>query len=464
MTGDLGPEAYRFVEFLAAAGFSVWQTLPLGPPQLDGSPYQCLSVNAGDPRLISIELMQSWGWLDVVETDTHSTHANCLLRAHEGFLRNADEAEHAAYQDFIRENSDWLDDFALFRALNGELDGAPWWRWEAGLRDRDSNTLARARKRLSAIVEQHRFEQFVFRRQWLDLKGFANERGIQLFGDIPIFVAHDSAEVWAARELFDLDECGKPRHVAGVPPDYFSATGQRWGNPLYNWQTMQADGFAWWKRRVETQRVLFDLIRIDHFRGFEAYWAIPVDEDTAENGTWTPAPGKALFEALLADLGCLPLVAEDLGIITPEVEVLRDTFGLPGMRILQFAFDGEVDNPYLPHNHLENCVVYTGTHDNDTTVGWFAACDERERARVLEYLGHPHEPIPWPLIRQALASVARLAVVPMQDVLALDSAHRMNTPGTSGGNWCWRFDWRQVEPGLAGRLRHMIGLYGRALD
>lgn len=456
-TGELGEDAYRFVRFLSSAGLSVWQTLPMGPPHADGSPYQCFSINAGDTRLISLQLLQDWGWL----AQPHPERAASLVAAHQGFIGAAEPAQKKAFADFLHQQAHWLDDFALFSALKARHGDEPWWTWEQGLRDRQDKALAGARSTLQVAIAQCCFEQFVFFRQWLDVKRYANEQGILLFGDMPIFVGHDSAEVWAYRHLFDLDEHGQVRRVAGVPPDYFSATGQRWGNPLYNWKAMEAEDFAWWRHRVETQCVLFDLIRVDHFRGFEAYWAIDADHDTAMHGQWVKAPGEKLFKALLQHHETLPLVAEDLGVITEQVEQLRDNFGLPGMKILQFAFDGEAKNPYLPYKHLENCVVYTGTHDNDTSLGWFQSCDPAVRARVLEYLGQPTEAMPWCLLRQAFASVARLAVAPMQDFLSLGSEHRMNRPGTCEGNWRWRFQWDQLEPDLAARIKRMSVVYGR---
>ena len=295
----------------------------------------------------------------------------------------------------------------------------------------------------------------------MNLKQYANERGVLLFGDVPIFVAHDSAEVWAHREIFDLLESGQPRVVAGVPPDYFSATGQRWGNPLYRWDKMEANGFNFWIDRLKTQSTLFDFVRIDHFRGFEAYWEIPASEETAINGVWVKAPGEKLFARLYEALPDLNLVAEDLGVITPEVDALRRNHGLPGMKILQFAFAGGPDNPYLPYHHGEDCVVYTGTHDNDTTLGWYTALDKEVQAFVDEYLGRSRELMPWPLIRAALASRARLAILPMQDILGLGKEHRMNTPGTSGGNWSWRFGWDDIQPDLAERMRRRVSMYGR---
>ncbi len=468
--GDLGPDAYRFIDFLAAAGIGVWQTLPLGPTHGDCSPYLARSVHAGNPLLIGHTPLIEAGWVtraacvppaDLSGAQGLAYRYGVLAHAWRGFRASAIAEQHAALADFVAAHAYWLEDYALYEALRREHGGASWVAWPAPLRDRDPAALTQARARFGDMLDQVRFEQFMFFRQWERLKQYANARDILLFGDMPIFVAHDSADVWAQRAYFDLDAAGAPRVVAGVPPDYFSATGQRWGNPHYRWSRMQADGFRWWRERLRTQLRLFDLVRIDHFRGFEAYWEIPAASDTAIGGHWVKAPGAALFAKLHDEWEVLPLVAEDLGYITPEVHALREAFGLPGMKILQFAFDGGADNPYLPHRHEANGVVYTGTHDNDTTLGWFEGLDAPARRRVLEYLGHPGEPMPWPLIRCALASVARLAVVPLQDVLGLGRGHRMNTPGVPNGNWRWRFQWDQISGDLAGRLRHMVEVYGR---
>lgn len=463
--GDLGG-ARRFVDFLAEAGFSVWQVLPLGPTHDDGSPYHSLSVHAANPLLIDLTALVQAGWLEPERCQASPADAvvyrhTCLREAHAGFLRKATDADREALEGYADANAPWLEDYALYEALRGELGHAPWWDWPAALRDREPTTIFSARQRLAETIAQVRFEQFLFDRQWHALKAHAGARGILLFGDMPIFVAHDSAEVWAHREYFQLDARGQPRVVAGVPPDYFSETGQRWGNPLYVWERMRADGFRWWVARLATELSRFDLVRVDHFRGFEACWEIPADDDTAINGRWREAPGEALFDALLARFGRLPLVAEDLGHITPAVHALRARYHLPGMAVLQFAFDGGVDNPYLPHNLARDSVVYTGTHDNDTTLAWFQALPAEKQARVVEYLGHPHEPMPRPLLRAALASVARLAMVPMQDLLGLGAGHRMNIPGTTDGNWRWRFTWDQVAPGLDEDLRRMVEMYGR---
>ena len=463
--GDLGDAAFRFIDFLSAAGMRVWQMLPLGPTHADGSPYQCRSVYAGSPALISLARLHQWGWLTADDVSRAHTdpglRQTCLRNAHQGYLRAATPQESTTYTRFLSQHAHWLDDYALYQALQQEHAGAPWWSWPAALRDRAPTALNKARARLAPAMQQVRFEQYVFFRQWHDLRDHATAQGLWLFGDMPIFVAHDSADVWAQRDYFLLDPQGQPTVVAGVPPDYFSATGQRWGNPLYHWQRMQADGFRWWLTRAGTQLELFDLLRIDHFRGFEAYWEIPVAETTAVHGRWVTAPGDALFQVLQSHFDPLPLVAEDLGVITREVTALRERYALPGMRILQFAFDGGADNPYPPHRHERNSVVYTGTHDNDTTLSWFEGLPPEQQHRVRDYLGFPAEPMPWPLIRAALASVADLAILPMQDVLALGAGQRMNTPGTTAGNWGWRFAWEQVDAGLAPRLRHLVQLYER---
>ena len=458
--GDLGPDAYRFIDFLAAAGIGVWQVLPLGPTHSDRSPYQCLSVHAGDPELISIQPLLDHGW--VTAQALHDSRSDALQQARDGFRQHADDGQRDAWRHFTEAEAGWLDTYALFIALRDAHGHQGWNDWPQPLRDRQADALQQAREQYAERIEQVRFEQFLFQQQWCDLRRYANQRGIRLFGDLPIFVAHDSADVWANPEQFLLDHNGHPNVVAGVPPDYFSATGQRWGNPLYDWPHMAKDDFAWWRDRLRSQLSLFDLVRIDHFRGFEAYWEIPGDADTAVDGRWVTGPGNALFEAISKDLGTpLPLVAEDLGVITDEVEALRDRWGLPGMKILQFAFDGNADNPYLPHNHRRLSVVYTGTHDNDTSLGWYNSLDAPTRNNLHEYLGRPGEAWPWPLLRSALASVACLAVLPMQDLLALGSEHRMNVPGVAEGNWGWRFQWDWLQPELAARVHDMVSRYGR---
>ena len=463
-SGDLGPDAYRFVDFMVACGFSVWQTLPLGPPHDDLSPYSAQSAHAGNPRLIALEPLVEAGWLKPdkgpgINEDGWTYRQRRLIEARQGFEKAG--RIRGEYEAFLDQHQSWLDDFALYQAIRAAQGQSAWADWPPELRDRHPEALAAMRQQLDKSLAQCRFEQFLFHRQWTAIKKYANERGILIFGDIPLFVGYDSADVWARRDCFLLDDEGRPKVVAGVPPDYFSATGQLWGNPHYAWESMRADGFQWWKDRIHTQLTQFDLLRIDHFRGLEAYWEIPAGAETAVSGRWQLAPGDELFRTLRAKFGRLPLVAEDLGIITPEVETLRDNHGLPGMKVLHFAFGGGADNPYLPHNHVLNSVVYTGTHDNNTTLGWFEELDEQTRAHLFDYLGGHPASIPELLVRCAFASVARLAVVPMQDILSLGGEDRMNRPGVAKGNWRWRFRWDQVSSGVAAHYRHLLELYGR---
>lgn len=463
--GDLGHDAYRFVEFLAASGITVWQVLPLGPTHPDGSPYQCLSVHAGNHLLICLDWLVDRHWLtadSVPAKLTAEARSACLAKAFQGFQTQADPQTKQAFKEFKQANRHWLEDYALFQVIRAQHKSHGWLAWPKKLRDRDKQELSKFANKHTEALEQESFIQYVFFRQWQELRDYAHQHGVLLFGDMPIFVAHDSADVWANRQNFQLDETGQSTVVAGVPPDYFSETGQRWGNPHYDWQHMQANDFSWWLERMRTQLGLFDLIRIDHFRGFEAYWEIAAEAKTAIGGHWVKAPGTELLQRLYEEFHELPLVAEDLGIITPEVEALRDQFGLPGMKILQFAFGSGPENPYLPHNCLPNSVMYTGTHDNDTTLGWYKTCDDAMRTLLDDYLGcSTAGKMPWPLIRAALASVSRLAVLPMQDLLELGSEHRMNIPGTSEGNWQWQFEWSQLPAVLVERLRHLNNLYGR---
>ena len=468
-SGVLGVDAYRFVDFLNDYGFSVWQTLPLGPTHGDGSPYQSQSVHAGNPGLIDLQWLVDKGWLD--EHDLLNCFADvlgrskCILIAFNTFRRLSEEQENdeecRKFKQFIKEQAFWLDDYALYCALKQENLNKSWIDWPEPLKKRKKKALSKARERLKYEIFFYQFEQYLFFSQWLALKEYANSKGIYLFGDLPIFVAHDSADVWAQRQYFKLDEEGKTEVVAGVPPDYFSETGQRWGNPHYQWDAMAASGFSWWKERIETQQLLFDVIRIDHFRGFEACWEIPAHEETAINGHWVKAPGEQLLEALYQAYPKLSLVAEDLGIITEEVEALREQFNLPGMKIMQFAFSGEPGNPYLPHNHQVNSVVYTGTHDNDTTLSWLETISEDEKHFIREYFNYPYESLNLVLMSVTMASVSRLAVLPLQDLLQLGAGHRMNTPGTIEDNWQWRFGWEQITEETQTIARKMNTLYGR---
>ncbi len=473
--GDLGAAAYRFVDWLAANGQSIWQVLPLGPTSYGDSPYQTLSAFAGNPNLISLDKLVEDGLLEKNELKDLPPfprkrvdfgwvipyHKRKLALAQRRFAAGACPHLNEEYHAFVDAQSAWLDDFALFAALKGQRKQRPWSEWEAPLLRRDEKALAAARTRYAEQINLERFRQWLFFRQWTALKASANSKGIKLIGDLPIFVAHDSADVWANQHEYCLDELGQPRVVAGVPPDYFSPTGQRWGNPLYRWNVMADAGYQWWIRRIETLLRLVDFIRVDHFRGFEAYWEIPASEPTAIKGQWRAGPGAPFFQALRQALGDLPIIAEDLGVITPGVEKLRDDFGLQGMKVLHFAFS-EPANPFLPHNHRRNCVVYTGTHDNNTTRGWWESeLDESARNFLKDYLGHGAHDIVWTLARLGMASPARAFVMPMQDLLGLPADARMNKPGTAAGNWTWRFTESDFDHPSQDTLRHFTWLYQR---
>jgi 4-alpha-glucanotransferase len=466
--GDLGEEAYHFVKFLHSCGVRVWQTLPLGQPHGDGSPYQCLSAHAGNTDLISLEWLEKKGWLNIpLHCNEAAGHHECfakkclIAKAFYGFKTIANQEDHDGFQQFCAEKASWLDDYALFMALRAEFGQRCWNDWPDYLKHRHPLALKEAQRRLYHVTQEIKFEQYVFFKQWHELRAFAKKHDVLLFGDIPIFVSYDSVDVWANREIFKVRENGEMSVIAGVPPDYFSVTGQRWGNPHYDWEILENTGFAWWIERMRTQLELFDIVRIDHFRGLEAAWEIPAHEETAINGEWVKAPGKNLLQAIQNALGQIPLVAEDLGVITKEVDDLRNHFKLPGMKILQFAFGDNAKNPYLPHNYQRNSVVYTGTHDNDTTLGWFHKLNDAEKHHVYESLGTPAMPMPQALMQAAFASVANLAIVPMQDILALGTADRMNTPGTMEGNWQWRFNWQQLNDDKINYLTRLLRLFGR---
>lgn len=463
--GDFGHDAYRFIEFLAASGVGVWQILPLCPTHNDLSPYLGLSVHAGNPMLISLDWLVDHGLLtrELITQPAASAHAQrqrCLQHAHQTFHTQPDTDLHKAYADYCS-NTAWLDDFVCYSLLKKINRNLPWWHWEEKWRNHEAAALFTLQETYPHEYSAIRFEQFIFQRQWQELRDYAHRHQVLIFGDMPIFVAHDSAEVWAQRNLFALDKDGRAKCVAGVPPDFFSSTGQRWGNPHYNWTAMQENGFSWWLNRIDTELSRVDMLRIDHFRGLQAYWSIPATSATAIEGEWVTAPGEALLQSLKDRFAQLPLIAEDLGIITPEVTALREKFQLPGMKILQFAFDGNPHNPYLPHHHVYDSVVYTGTHDNDTIMGWFSSLDNHTQQYILHYLQQPSDNMPWSFITMALKSVAALAIIPMQDILALGPGHRMNTPGTEQHNWLWRFNWEMLAPDLAVKLRDLIVLYDR---
>jgi 4-alpha-glucanotransferase len=480
--GDLGGSAYHFINFLANGRQSLWQILPLGPTSYGDSPYQSFSAFAGNPLLISPDKLVDEGYLaheavsevpafpeDKVDYGWVIDYKNNLLRqAFDYFQQYGRDDQRGAFDAFCAEQAYWLDDFALFMALkvhHMHQDGGVWNTWPYDIAHRKPEAIAWWSEYLAADVQFHKFLQFLFFKQWLELKNYANERGIQVVGDIPIFVAFDSADVWANPGLFFLNDDGSPSVVAGVPPDYFSETGQRWGNPLYRWYEMSQNNYAWWKARLNMCFTQVDIVRIDHFRGFDAYWEIPASEPTAVIGKWIKGPGQAFFEAMEASLGELPLIAEDLGFITPEVISLRDRFNFPGMKILQFAFGGERNSQFLPHTFDKNCVVYTGTHDNDTVIGWFEDTSENERKHVLNYMNVPDAGnIAWDMNRLAFASVANSAVAMLQDLMNLGPEARMNFPGKPSGNWQWRYTPQMLTEEIAWRLRELTELYGRALE
>ena len=456
--GTLGADARRFVDWLAAGAFSVWQTLPLGVPDAYGSPYGLRSAYAGNPRLID-----STDLTAVEQLPTRIDAAGDCAARYASFAAHATAEQRQAFARFVRARRGWLLPYGLFELLSARFGGAPWWQWPADYRDFKTAELrdcfARQRSQLRALY----FEQYLFDLQWSALKRYAHERGVYLFGDLPFYVDLNSVDVWRQRDLFAVDVAGGTRAVAGVPPDYFNADGQLWGNPIYDWDALERDGFRWWLERIGAQLERFDLLRIDHFRALESYWEVPAGAPTARLGQWRRGRGDALLTALRAKRGAVPLVAEDLGIITDDVRALRDRFDLPGMVVLQFAFDGRPDNPHLPQHHRRHAVVYTGTHDNDTTVGWYASLDPHTRDLVHRMLGvAPAAPMPDVLIDAAYASNAALAVVPMQDLLGCDSGARMNKPGTLVGNWRWRFEWSDVPPSLAAVCRERASHTGRA--
>lgn len=429
-SGSLGTEAYRFVDFLAAAGCRVWQVLPLNPVHASGSPYQGSSAFAGNTALLP--------------------------------GGNTPSPPDAEYKAFRSAQAYWLEDYALYCALREEQGGQPWYLWPEALRNREPSALAQARVRCRRAIEKTCRAQCAFFSAWRQLRQYARRAGVYVFGDLPMFVAHDSADVWSRREFFSVDGRGRLTQTAGAPPDDFAAHGQNWGCPEYRWEALAKDGFRWWRARLAMQAALFDILRLDHFRGFEASWCIPVHAQSAAEGAWMAVPGRALFAALQPELAPLQLVAENLGHITPAVEQLRAELGLPGMRVLQFAFSGGADNPHLPKNHAAGDVVYTGTHDTDTTLGWWRALDMGTRERVLDELGHPSEPMPWALIHAALASNCRLAMLPLQDCLALGSEARMNMPGRIEGNWAWRCAPHALNAELQSRLRELARRYARS--
>ena len=485
--GDLGPQAHRFVDFLGEAAQRVWQVLPVGPMGHGDSPYQAFSAFAGSPLLISLEGLVEWGLLSVSDLPEKSRlpadwvdfgrvtdfKMPLITQAARNFLADASAEQHRDFELFCQENRYWLDDFAFFMAIKNAQDGMVWTAWQEGIAQRRAQALQEQRQALRSEIRLVELQQYFFFRQWEALKDYCRRKGLLLMGDIPIFIAHNSADVWANPDYFALDEEGQPCSVAGVPPDYFSVTGQRWGNPLYRWDVLSDRGYEWWVERFRMNLKLFDIVRLDHFRGFEAYWEIAASEPTAVNGRWVKGPGGHFFDTLKETLGELPVVAEDLGVITPEVEALRKYCMFPGMAVLQFAFGGGRDNPFLPHNYDRNLVVYTGTHDNDTIVGWWNDASngdstrgdskmDQERDFARRYLNTSGKDIHWTFITAALASVADTVIIPLQDVLGLGREARMNLPGTAEGNWRWRCTREMLTEEPCARLRELTETFNRS--
>ncbi len=475
--GDLGENAYRFVDFMEKAGQKLWQVFPLGPTGFGDSPYQSFSAFAGNPLLISPDLLKEKGLLSdtdlsqIPEFEPHNIEFGKLINYKTELLKKAyanykqaGSSDKTEYEKFCSENSFWLEDYALFMASKEYHGGVLWTKWDKSIAFREASKLDEWKEKLSDLINYQKFVQFTFFDEWSALRKYANEKGITIIGDMPIFIAYDSSDVWANRELFTVDEKGELETVAGVPPDYFSPTGQLWGNPLYRWDEMRKDNFSWWKKRFGKLFELVDIVRIDHFRGFEAFWEIPGGAPNAIKGKWVKAPGDELFTEIKRTFGDLPILAEDLGVITDEVRALRDKFGFPGMKILQFAFGKNGDKNFLPHNYSRNSVVYTGSHDNDTTKGFFdkAMSEDIELFEwTQDYLNYYGAEIVFPLIKEAYKSVANYAIIPMQDILNLGSQARMNFPGKLGGNWSWRFSWDQITEELASKHYYLCKLYER---
>ncbi|MFP4167108.1 MAG: 4-alpha-glucanotransferase [Opitutales bacterium] len=478
--GNLGPGAYRYIDFLAACGMRIWQLCPLGPTGYGDSPYQSFSAFAGNPYFIDPDPLLEAGLFeeselrplrnlpsDHVDYGTlYSTFWPNLYTAFERFRDSGNDtlADFGSLREFRRKNAFWIEDFAWFMALKNEFEGASWSDWPKKFRDREQARQQPASKELEQNAEAHVFYQYVFFGQLRKLRRYAADQGVEIMGDVPIFVALDSADVWARPELFQLKKDGKPKAVAGVPPDYFAADGQLWGNPLFDWKAHKAENFAWWIERIRSNLGFYDIVRLDHFRGFESYWSVPANETTARNGRWVKSPGLELFTALRSACPNAKLVAEDLGVITDAVTALREATGLPGMAVLHFAFGGDADNPYLPHNYDKNLVVYSGTHDNDTTWGLYASLDEETKDHIRRYLAVSGEDIAWDLFRAAIRSSAYMAIVTLQDLLNLGSEARLNRPGSPEGNWQWRYKPEQLdelERDKSGYIRELLGLYGR---
>jgi len=475
-SGDLGSASFQFVDWLSKAGQTLWQMLPLGEVGSGNSPYMSNSAFAGSLLFIDLEELGRQGWLTSAELEPLAAFKServeyGLVKAYRlerlriaagRFFAHADKKSRASYETFCKQAAVWLDDYALFMTIAEQQQWQEWSAWPQSLASRDPQSLALFEKQNAQAISFWKFCQWSFARQWFALKKYANERGVRIVGDVPIFVAYQSADVWAHQEIFELDSTGRPVVVAGVPPDYFSETGQLWGNPLYRWEVHEQSGYAWWLARMEHALTHFDLVRVDHFRGFVKYWAVPASASTAIEGQWKPGPGEKLFQACKQTLGKLPIIAEDLGLITPDVIELRDRFDLPGMRILQFAFGEDESNYFLPHHYIANCVAYTGTHDNDTSIGWWHAAREHEKNFARRYLNFDGNEINWQMISILSASAANTVIYPLQDIIGLGSEHRMNTPGTAEGNWAWRFSWDIIQTWQTDKLAELTLRHNRA--
>ncbi len=473
--GTLGQEAFNWIDFLSASGQRLWQVMPLGPTGYGDSPYQCFSAFAGNPYLINLEKLVGQGLLKPVDLagapefsdlsvdygPVISFKLQMLEKVFQHFSTSGSQEQRQRFEAFCKAKASWLEDYALFMSCKEAHGGNSWNHWAEDIRSRKPQAIKEWKEKLASSIQKQKVWQWIFFEQWQAVKNHANNKDIKIIGDIPIFIAYDSADAWANPDLFYFDDAGNPTVIAGVPPDYFSATGQRWGNPLYRWDEMKKTNYSWWIERIKGTLELVDIIRVDHFRGFAAYWEIPASEPTAINGKWVNAPGEDLFKTIRQVLGDLPIIAEDLGVITPDVEALRDGAGFPGMKVLHFAFAADASDPYLPHNYIKNCVVYSGTHDNDTTKGWYAQVPEKERDYVRKYLARDDSNIAWDFMRLAFGSAADTAIVPLQDVLGLGSDARMNTPGLASGNWSWRFKWEQLPYWVAPQLREIAVVFGR---
>jgi len=473
--GSFGDDAYNFVKFLKLSEQKIWQILPLGHTGFGDSPYQCYSAFAGNPLFIDIDELIKSGLLkqtdisndyvfEATEFDTIKTSLfkyPLFKKASVEFQKNATGESKGKFDEFCHKNSFWLEDYCLFTAIKAHFNDKPWYEWETEIRYRKEEAICKYSELLKQEILFYKTLQYFFYAQWMELKTYANDYGIRILGDIPLYVAYDSADAWAHADIFQFDKTLTPVAVAGVPPDYFSETGQLWGNPLFDWEKLAQTDFHWWIERIKANFSLFDILRIDHFRGLSAYWAVPYGDETAVNGNWVDAPGQELLNVIVNKLGHIPIIAEDLGVMTEDVKKLRDSFYFPGMKILQFAFDGSENNNFLPHTYTQNCVVYTGTHDNDTTLGWYQSATEKDKEAIHDYFNFKPSTVHWELIRLAWSSVANMSIAPMQDILGLGTECRMNLPGTTSGNWKWRIEKEAINNDIIEKLKKYTRIYQR---